>query len=108
MGRLIGLLPIPEELQYRHFELHTTERPYGVSVVYDVSSETLAGYEAGNTQIGRFLEKNALLLLCLIDNADEITFTLTDEKRSVDFTENTNNAQAMVGESIKNSMVKID
>lgn len=85
VGKLIGLLPTPQGLQYDHFELQTAARPYQVDLVYTVSTNTLVSYNAKNAAFPAPLEKNALLLLALIENADEIQVTLTDGHQKVSF-----------------------
>lgn len=77
VGRLIGLLPAPDGLQYDHFVLHTATPPYAVEIVYRVSNEVLRKYNTNEASGGSF-EKNALLLLALVENAEEIRSTLTN------------------------------
>lgn len=85
MGKLIGLLPIPEGVQYDHFELHTSEQPYDIEIVYLVPTEDLKKYDTENTSIVDIFRKNALLLLALVDNAKGVRAVLTDGEREVGF-----------------------
>ncbi len=80
VGQLIGLLPIPEGLQYDHFKLHTSERPYVLEIVYSTSTETLKYYDKEEKDIEESFGNNAILLLALIDNADQISTIITDGK----------------------------
>lgn len=102
VGKLIGLLTMPSDVQYDHMELKTSERPYEVKIVYSASSEVLDSY---NKQEGNRLSpffNNALLLLSLIDNADGVQVTLTDGDREVNFMYGLEWANSTVGEDIKN------
>lgn len=78
VGKLIGLLPIPGDLQYDHFKLHTDWRPYVLEIVYSASTETLKQYETKEKYMADFFENNGLVLLALIDNADQISLSITD------------------------------
>lgn len=86
VGRLIGLLPVPLGLQYDHFELQTATQPYKVEIVYSVPTELLEEYDTENSSANNSFRANALFLLALIENADEIQATLTDGSRKVSFT----------------------
>lgn len=91
VGKLIGLLPIPEGLEYDHFKLHTTEQPYTIEIVYSASTETLelldtlAKYDTDDTSAIGILKKNALILLALVDNAEGVSSVLTDGTSEVGF-----------------------
>lgn len=84
VGKLIGLLPVPKGLRYDHFALQTASQPYQVEIVYTAPSEGLAQYETADASADPF-QKNALILLALIENADGIQATLTDGSRKVSF-----------------------
>nr|WP_314464242.1 M56 family metallopeptidase [uncultured Clostridium sp.] len=86
VGKLTGLLPVPIGLQYDHFELQTSSQPYKVVIVYSVPTELLAEYDRENSSAANSFRANALFLLALIENADEVQATLTDGSRKVDFT----------------------
>ena len=85
VGKLIGLLPVPMGLQYDHFELYTESQPYKVEIVYSVPTEVLEEYDTENSSIANPFRKNAILLLALIENVDEIKSTLTDGSQTVGF-----------------------
>jgi len=78
VGKLIGLLPIPEGLQIEYFKLHTNVRPYVLEIIYSTSPEILKYYDIEEKYITNFFNNNALVLLALIDNADQINATITD------------------------------
>lgn len=101
VGRLIGLLPVPMGLQYDHFELQTTLQPYRVEIVYSVPTEALAEYDTENTSLANPFRKNAILLLALIENADEIQATLTDGSRKVSFINGREWADHTVGGDVR-------
>ncbi len=86
VGKLIRLMPVPIGLQYDHFELQTASQPYKVEIIYSVSTEVLSEYDTESTSVANSFRANALLLLSLIENADEIQATLTDGSRKVSFT----------------------
>jgi len=86
VGKLIGLLPVPMGVQYDHFELQTAAKPYKLEIVYSLPTELLAEYDTEHASIGNSFKANALLLLALIENADEIQASLTDGSRKVSFT----------------------
>jgi len=101
VGKLIGLLPAPEDVRYDHFELHTGEQPYGVEIVYSVTSGVLNQYAEEIIRSDTF-HKNALVILALIDNADRIYTVLTDGKRKVVFTNTREWADSIIGEDVRN------
>lgn len=51
VGKLIGLLPVPEGVQYDHYKLHTDTQPYNIEIVYSVSSEALKHYDTDEAKI---------------------------------------------------------
>lgn len=86
VGKLIGLLPVPMGMQYDHFELQTSSSPYKVELVYSVPTQTLSEYDSENSAASNTFRTNALYLLALIENADEIQITLTDGSQEIAFT----------------------
>lgn len=116
VGTIISLLPVPEGLQYDLFGLHTNERPYEIEIVYSTTFKTLKQYAGGEKDIGDLLGKNALLLLALVNNADQIKvrlteenhkkgITLTDENNEVEFINERSWEDYTVGEDIRNFAV---
>ena len=102
VGKLISLLTVPEYVGYDHFELHTSERPYDIEMVYSVSSEVLKQYDTEEALEPNPFQKNALILLALVDNADGIRTVLTDGDREVEFIATREWADDTVGEDIRN------
>ncbi len=108
VGKLIGLLPVPEGLEYNHFKLHTTEQPYTIEIIYSASSETLenldelAKYSAESTSTIGILQKNALLLLALVDNAEGVKSLVTDGTFEVGFNYGREWADETVGSDVRN------
>ena len=86
VGKLIGLLPVPMGMQYDHFELQTSSSPYKVELVYTVPTQTLSEYDSENSAASNTFRTNALYLLALIENVDEIQITLTDGSQEIAFT----------------------
>mgnify|MGYP000913796721 CR=1 FL=1 len=102
VGKLIGLLPVPKGLQYDHFKLHTSERPYEIEIVYAVPTEELKKYDTESTPVVDIFRKNSLLLLALVDNAEGIRAVLTDGKREVGFINGREWADYTVGGDVRN------
>ena len=101
VGNLIGLLPIPEGLQFEHFKLHTTERPYVVEIVYSTSTETMKYYDREDKDIEKSFANNAIILLALIDNADQISISISDGKLKKGFINVREWADDTVGRDIR-------
>ncbi|NNJ31763.1 M56 family metallopeptidase [Lacrimispora defluvii] len=85
VGNLIGLLPVPMGIKYDHFELQTSSPPYKVTLVYSVPTQFLSDYSESSAASDTF-RANALFLLALIENADEVQVTLTDGSQKIEFT----------------------
>lgn len=102
ISKLIGLLPVPEGIQYDHFELHTSEQPYDIEIVYSVPAEELRKHDTKNAPAADVFSKNALLLLALVDNADGVRAVLTDGEREVGFINGREWADYTVGEDVRN------
>ncbi len=100
VSRLIGLLPLPEGLAYDHFALYTSGVPYEIEIVYSASAETISQYEADQNKAA-LLQKNALLLLALVDNADGVRATLTDGSRRAVFLTNRQWGEELVGGDLR-------
>lgn len=101
VGKLIGLLPIPMSLQYDHFALQTSSQPYRIEIVYSVSTKMLAKHDTSDSTLVEPFRKNALLLLALVDNADEVRAVLTDGNREVGFLNSREWAENTVGGDVR-------
>ena len=97
VGKLIGLLPVPMGMQYDHFELQTSTSPYKVELVYSVPTQSLSEYDSENSAASNTFRRNALFLLALIENADEIQVTLTDGSQEIALTNGREWADRAVG-----------
>ncbi len=79
VGAVVNELPVPGSgYVQRYLGLKTEKEPYGVIVYYEpkeeLSGNILVPEEEPANEIYLNMEKNALILLSLIDNADEVTF----------------------------------
>ncbi|WP_273226005.1 M56 family metallopeptidase [Geosporobacter ferrireducens] len=101
VGKLIGLLPVPVDVQYDHFKLHTSEQLYDIEIVYSVSSEVLKQYDTEEAVKSNPFRKNALILLALVDNANGVRTVLTDGKREVGFINARKWAEETVGRDVR-------
>ncbi|MEG2679154.1 MAG: DUF4825 domain-containing protein, partial [Oscillospiraceae bacterium] len=97
VGKLLGLLPMPMGLAYDHFALQTDGYPYQVELVFSVPTESLNQYDTANPAVGEHFSKLSLVLLALIDNADQVRFVLTDGDREVGFIQGREWADYTVG-----------
>lgn len=77
VANLVRLLSVPDDLQYEYIQLYTDERPYGVEIVYKVSKEE---FEDLDEEFDSVFGKNALILLALIENADEVKFGILEDE----------------------------
>lgn len=79
VGAILGELPVPGSGYVQHYlGLKTESEPYGVIVYYEpkeeLSGNIIMPEEEPANEIYLNMEKNALVLLSLIDNAEEVTF----------------------------------
>ena len=79
VGAILGELPVPGSGYVQHYlGLKTEKEPYGVIVYYEpkeeLSGNIIIPEEEPANEIYLNMEKNALILLSLIDNAEEVTF----------------------------------
>src|SRR5699024_10620696 len=83
VGAILSELPVPGSGYVQHYlGLKTESRPYGVIVYYEpkeeLSGNIIMPIDDPANEIYLNMEKNALVLLSLIDNADEITFKVSN------------------------------
>lgn len=70
VGKLLGLLPLPQDLQHDHFKLLTTGDQRGIEwILYEAENATYRTYE---------LNKTALLIFALVDNLEDFYITTKD------------------------------
>lgn len=101
VGKLIGLLNVPEGVSYNHFKLYTSDRPYNIEIVYSVSTELLKQYEKKESLNAKLFSKNAVILLTLVDNADGVRTILTDGNREVGFMNTREEAEKLLDTDIR-------
>ena len=80
----VSALPLPGSCYVqRYISLETEIEPYGITVYYEPKEEltNLLQYPEAEpvNEIHRVMEKNALVLLSLVENADKITFKVKNE-----------------------------
>ena len=85
VGKIIMAVSFPEELKYHSFELSTDEQPYAVNVNLRTDTETRNAYTGALNEV--IFEENAIIMFSLIENVDQIVFTLDDGENpySVDY-----------------------
>ncbi|WP_051188607.1 DUF5301 domain-containing protein [Proteocatella sphenisci] len=101
VSTLLGLLPVPEGLQYDHLELQTASQPYSIKIVYSVTAESIEKYGAPDNPAADMFRKNALLLMALVDNADAVNALLKDGSREVSFTNTREWADHTAGSDVR-------
>lgn len=86
VGNIIMGLSFPENMHYDSFELFTTEHPYGVSIKLKTDTETRNTYTGALNEAP--FQRNAIIMFSLIENAEQIIFTLDDGKNpyTLDYT----------------------
>ena len=77
VAKIAGLLPFAEGVKLEDMEFQTDNEPYGVTLNYIIDDYDKAVTD--NTVKSDGFYKNALIMLCLIDNADSITINIKDE-----------------------------
>jgi len=83
---LLQLLTDPRELYYFATQLHTREAPYGLELWYGTDE---AGYQALFAGPGRqgLLQKNALIIMALIDNCDFVQYSIKWDDKRIDYSD---------------------
>lgn len=79
VGALAGLLPTPNKYFFqRYISMQTSNRPYELTVFYETKADDqyIGEWPITNTKGTLYsrLQKNALILFCMIDNLDVLTF----------------------------------
>ena len=72
---LVSWLPVPDNYFKQQFiSMETKQKPYGLTIFYEPASAS--GYEGGQPKVApdTVNELNALVVFCMIDNLDEVTF----------------------------------
>lgn len=81
---VVGNLPVPDRrFKQRFISLETDKQPYGLNVFYEVNADSF-GSEWTNVissnEMRNNLQKNALVLFCMIDNLDMINFAFRNSQ----------------------------
>ncbi|MBU9726745.1 DUF4825 domain-containing protein [Lachnospiraceae bacterium ASD4241] len=96
VGRLLGLLPLPEGLHHDHFELLTSGNERGVTWVLKEDGDSHTSVSPGQFQ------KNALLLFALVDNLQDFYAALDSSPDSGPFCHYTRQqAEELVGGDLR-------
>jgi beta-lactamase regulating signal transducer with metallopeptidase domain len=83
---IVGNLPVPEKLYFKqqYISMKTDKKPYRLNIYYELregeqprSSWPISLSEGTYYDV---LQKNALVLFCMIDNLDEVTFQFRNSK----------------------------
>ena len=101
VGRLVYLLPVPDGLKYDHIELQTSAQPYGISIYYSITEESIYKYDTQDSTASGLFRKNALILLSLVDNAEKISAVITDGERELEFINDREWADSIAGGDIR-------
>ena len=83
---LLQLLTEPKELYGVGNQLHTREEPYGIELWRGTDE---AGYQALLTDPERqdLLQKNALIIMALIDNCDFVRYSIKWDDKRIDYSD---------------------
>lgn len=79
VGGIIGRLPLPDAYFRQQFmSLETEKKPYGLTAYYEPADDAKKNEESpavtSDPKKLATLQKNALVLFCMIDNVDNVTF----------------------------------
>lgn len=78
---IVRLLPLPDKaFIQRYISLKTDAKPYGLTAYYEPASEnavTVIDLKDG-ASAEKVCKKNALILFCMIDNVDNVTFAFSE------------------------------
>lgn len=99
VGNIISLLDFPENVNYSHFELHTDNVPYGITVHLKTDTETRNKYTGDINQTP--FKKNAIIMFSLIGNVDYINFNLTDGQNDYLIQYTKDEADAIAGKDVR-------
>ena len=77
-GNIASLLPVPDKaFIQRYISMKTKNQPYKLTVYYEAasSSENNLNVDYNSSEFKTVLQNNALVVFCMIENADEVIFT---------------------------------
>ncbi|MHB8076623.1 M56 family metallopeptidase [Desulfosporosinus fructosivorans] len=89
VAALAGRLPVPDsDFKQQYISMFTSSKPYKFNVFYEVKENDTNrkewAIENPNNATNSNLRKNALVLFCMIDNLDEVTFAFRKSQSSGD------------------------
>jgi beta-lactamase regulating signal transducer with metallopeptidase domain len=101
VGGLIGGMYKPTGFEWNGMALQTTAQPYGVTINC-IMNDSIHGKEAGEIK-GEVFYRNSILLLSLIDNVDNITYSIGDGSGQPvnSFTFTREQAEKLLGEDVR-------
>ncbi len=84
-GQISSRLPLIDKyFKQQYISLETKERPYGLTVYYEAASDNdYPGkwpLDTANSELNSNLNKNALVLFCMIGNLDKVTFAFRNSQ----------------------------
>lgn len=85
VSAIAGSLPVPDNyFIQRYTSLKTAEKPYGLTIYYEAASDGEYGDEwpivTPDSVIEATSRMNALVVFCMIDNLDQVTFAFRNSK----------------------------
>ena len=82
VSHLAGNLPsLDDEFNQRFISMQTSEKPYALNVYYEpIQDEYLGEWPLNDIAIAVAAQKNALIMFTMIDNVDEVNFSLRQTK----------------------------
>lgn len=83
VGNIISLLPLPSKyFKQQYMSMVTSTKPYSLTVYYEAITNSLYNGEWPSTSSDdpayAYMQKNALVLFCMIDNLEEVNFAFRD------------------------------
>ena len=109
-GKILGLLSPPPGFEFSDeglMELQTSQEPYGLTVNYKINDHGAAVSDDGTLNTEEF-EKQAILILTLIENLGSVTFDIKDEGISYSKTVTAADAEAAVGRPLADYRSSLD
>ena len=85
VSAIAGNLPVPDHYFIQHYtSIKTSEKPYGLTIYYEAASDIEYGDEwpivSPDSAIEGNSRMNALVVFCMIDNLDEVTFAFRNSQ----------------------------
>lgn len=82
---IAGSLPVPDkDFKQQYISMITSSKPYKVNIYYEVKQRDINrsewAIENPDEETYSNLEKNALVVFCMIDNLDEVTFAFRNSQ----------------------------